>query len=177
MTRLEICKKQLIKDITYAINSVDDGYLQSEMIKDIKVIIELNFSKLHQDQRIPEWIDPLVWEEFKNHRIKIKKKMTPYAEEVMVKSLSRAKDDGVDPNELLNAVIANGWQGIGNKANQYNGLKDKTDPTKYKGQYLNTTYQMNLARKEFKDGNDRQHTPTSKDVGSSTVRSIQYTND
>jgi len=175
MTKLEQCKQQLIKDITYAINTVEDGYLQSEMIKDIKVIIELNFSKLYKDQRIPEWIDPLVWEDFKQHRTTIKKKMTPRAEELMILALSKAKDDGVDPNVLLDAVIANGWQGFGNKANQYNGLNNKTEPTKYKGQYLNTNYQMNLAEKEFKDGT--KYTPTNKNVSSSTVRSIQHTND
>ena len=80
--------------------------------------------------------------------------MTPHAEELMIKALSRAKDDGVDPNVLLNAVILNGWQGIGNKENQYNGIIKNPKPTENNRQYLNTSHQMDLARKEFE--RDRQ---------------------
>ena len=80
--------------------------------------------------------------------------MTPHAEELMIKALSRARSDGVDPNDLLNAVMLNGWQGIGNKANQYNGIIKKAQPTNNNRQYLDTSHQMDLARKEFE--NDRQ---------------------
>jgi hypothetical protein len=142
---------------------------------DAIAIVKECFARLASDQRLPDYIDAIVWEHFKQHRITIKKKMTPHAEELMIVALSRAKDDGVDPNELLNAVVMHGWQGIGNKANQYNGIKNNAEPTKYKGQYLNTSYQMNLARKEFNDENDK-HTSTSKDVDGSTLRSIQYSN-
>ena len=131
-------------------------YLQWECTieGDAIAIVKECFSRLASDQRLPDYIDASVWEHFKGHRIMIKKKMTPHAEELMIKALSRAKNDGVDPNELLNAVMLNGWQGIGNKANQYNGIIKKEQPTNNNRQYLDTSHQMDLARKEFE--NDRQ---------------------
>ena len=105
----------------------------------------------------------------------IKKKMTPRAEELMIKALSRARGDGVDPNVLLNAVMLNGWQGIGNKENQYNGIIKNTQPTHNNRQYLNTSQQMALARKEFENGNrGTENTSTSQNVGRPALRSIQY---
>tara|TARA_B100000809_G_C14978964_1_gene473772 strand:- start:92 stop:610 length:519 start_codon:yes stop_codon:yes gene_type:complete len=161
----------------------------NEMIKQFKMlqwectiegdaiaIVKECFSRLASDQRLPDYIEPLVWEHFKEHRIMIKKKMTPHAEELMILALSRAKSDGVDPNELLNAVMLNGWQGIGNKANQYNGIIKNAQPTENNRQYLNTSHQMDLARKEFENERGTQHTSTSKNVSSSTLRSIQYSN-
>ena len=161
----------------------------NEMIKQFKMlqwectiegdaiaIVKECISRLASDQRLPDYIEPLVWEHFREHRIMIKKKMTPHAEELMIKALSRAKNDGVDPNELLNAVMLNGWQGIGNKANQYNGIINKEQPTNNNRQYLNTSHQMDLARKEFENERRTQHTSTSKDVDGSTLRSIQYSN-
>jgi len=143
---------------------------------DAIAIVKECFAKLASDQRLPYYIDAIVWEHFKQHRITIKKKMTPHAEELMIKALSRAKDDGVNPNDLLNAVMVNGWQGIGNKENQYNGIIKNTKPTNNNRQYLNTSHQMDLARKEFENERRTQHTSTSKDVDGSTLRSIQYSN-
>ena len=127
-----------------------EGTIEGDAIAIVKECI----ARLSSDQRLPEYIDPLVWEHFKQHRVTIKKKMTPHAEELMIKALSRARSDGVDPNDLLNAVMLNGWQGIGNKANQYNGIIKKAQPTNNNRQYLDTSQQMALARKEFE--NDRQ---------------------
>ena len=147
MKTIKECMNEMIKQIKY---------LQWECTieGDAISIVKECFSRLASDQRLPDYIDASVWEHFKGHRIMIKKKMTPHAEELMIKALSRAKDDGVDPNELLNAVMLNGWQGIGNKANQYNGIIKKDQPTENNRQYLNTSHQMDLARKEFE--NDRQ---------------------
>lgn len=127
-----------------------EGTIEGDAIAIVKECI----ARLSSDQRLPEYIDPLIWEHFKDHRKTIGKKMTPRAEELMIKALSRARGDGVDPNELLDAVILNGWQGIGNKANQYNGIIKKAQPTNNNRQYLDTSHQMDLARKEFE--NDRQ---------------------
>ena len=150
-------------------------YLQWEgtIEGDAIAIVKECFAKLASDQRLPDYIDAIVWEHFKQHRITIKKKMTPHAEELMIKALARAKGDGVDPNVLLNAVMVNGWQGIGNKENQYNGIIKNAQPTENNRQYLNTSHQMDLARKEFE--NDRtENTSTSQNVGRPALRSIQY---
>lgn len=150
-----------------------EGTIEGDAI----AIVKECFTRLASDQRLPDYIDPIVWEHFKQHRVTIKKKMTPHAEELMIKALARAKGDGVDPNELLNAVMLNGWQGIGNKGNQYNGIINNAQPTKNNRQYLDTSHQMAIARKEFENGNTRaEHTSPSKNVSRSTLRSIQYSN-
>ena len=147
MKTVKECMNQMIKEFKML---QWEGTIEGDAI----AIVKECFSRLASDQRLPEYIDPLVWEHFKEHRIMIKKKMTPRAEELMIKALSRARGDGVNPNELLDAVILNGWQGIGNKANQYNGIIKKEQPTNNNRQYLDTSHQMALARKEFED--DRQ---------------------
>ena len=166
MRTVKECMNSMIKQFKY---------LQWECTieGDAIAIVKECFAKLASDQRLPDYIDAIVWEHFKQHRVTIKKKMTPHAEELMIKALSRAKGDGVDPNVLLNAVMLNGWQGIGNKENQYNGIIKNAQPTHNNRQYLNTSHQMDLARKEFE--NDRKdNTSTSKNVSSPTLRSIQY---
>jgi hypothetical protein len=155
MKTIKECMNEMIKQIKY---------LQWECTieGDAISIVKECFSRLASDQRLPDYIDASVWEHFKGHRIMIKKKMTPHAEELMIKALSRAKDDGVDPNELLNAVMVNGWQGIGNKSNQYNGIMNKAETTQNNRQYLNTSQQMDLARKEFEY--DRQRNQRIQDT-------------
>tara|TARA_B100000678_G_C18173911_1_gene488339 strand:+ start:451 stop:966 length:516 start_codon:yes stop_codon:yes gene_type:complete len=166
MRTVKECMNSMIKQFKY---------LQWECTieGDAIAIVKECFAKLASDQRLPDYIDAIVWEHFKQHRVTIKKKMTPHAEELMIKALSRAKGDGVDPNVLLNAVMLNGWQGIGNKENQYNGIIKNAQPTHNNRQYLNTSHQMDLARKEFE--NDRtENTSTSQNVGCPALRSIQY---
>lgn len=166
MTKLERCKKQILKEFRIL-------QWEETITADAMCIVNLNLDKLFQLEGLPDYIDAVLWTDFKEHRRTIGKKMTPKAEELMIKALSRAKDEGANPNELLEAVILNGWQGIGNKGNHYNGIIKNANTTKYKGEYLNTSHQMQLAEKEFEDG--RQHTPTSQDVGSPVMRSIQHT--
>ena len=80
-----------------------EGTIEGDAIAIVKECI----GRLSSDQRLPEYIDPLVWEHFKQHRVTIKKKMTPHAEELMIKALSRARGDGVDPNRFVaSATIA-----------------------------------------------------------------------
>ena len=169
MRTVKECMNQMIKEFKYL---QWEGTIEGDAI----AIVKECFAKLASDQRLPDYIDAIVWEHFKQHRITIKKKMTPHAEELMIKALSRAKNDGVNPNDLLNAVMLNGWQGIGNKENQYNGIIKNTKPAENNREYLNTSHQMDLARKEFENERGTKHTSTSQNVGRPTLRSIQYSN-
>ena len=170
MNLLDKLRKQIIKEFKI---------LQWEptIEADAICIVNVNCDKLRSENepRLPDWIDPVVWEEFKNHRRKVKKPMPPFAERLMIKSLAKAKADGIVPNELLEAVIVNGWQGIGNKENQYNGVYKNRQPAKYNGKFLNPEYQLNLAEKEFIDGNE--HTSSGQEAGSAALRSIQHSPD
>ena len=63
-------------------------------------------------EELPDWIDPIVWEQYQIHRRNIKKPMTDYAEHLCVIKLGKAREQGHDPNELINTTIEKGWQGI-----------------------------------------------------------------
>ena len=100
---------------------------------------------------LPDWIDPVVWEQYQIHRKTIKKPMSDYAEYLCVKKLEKAKDNGHDPNELINTTIEKGWQGI--------VVPDKPagQPAMAKtrgGWGLNPDYQMQIALEGLKKGKD-----------------------
>ena len=58
---------------------------------------------------IPDFINPETWKAFKDHRVQIKRRMTPHAEDLIIKRLSGFKEEGHDPNEIINLSIENGW--------------------------------------------------------------------
>ena len=100
---------------------------------------------------LPDWIDPIVWEQYQIHRKTIKKPMSDYAEYLCIKKLDKAKSDGHDPNELINTTIEKGWQGI--------VIPDKpagqTSLAKNRGGWgLNPDYQIQQATEEFLKGKD-----------------------
>ena len=97
---------------------------------------------------LPEWIDPEVWEQYQIHRKAIKKNMTNYAEYLCVKQLAKARENGHDPNELINTTIEKGWQGIvvpDRPAGQ-------SKISEHRGQWLNPDHQMLKALEELKGG-------------------------
>ena len=60
------------------------------------------------------WLDIERWEEFQSHRKSIDrgKKMTPYAEWLIIRRLLRFKEKGYDPNELIDTAIERGWKSV-----------------------------------------------------------------
>ena len=100
-------------------------------------------------EKLPDWIDPVVWEQYQIHRKTIKKPMSDYAEYLCVIKLEKAKEQGHDPNELINTTIEKGWQGIvvpDKPANQI--------PETRGGWGLNPDHQMLKALEELKGGKD-----------------------
>ena len=79
MNLLDKLRKQIIKEFKI---------LQWEptIEADAICIVNVNCDKLRSENepRLPDWIDPIVWDEFKNHRRKVKKPMTPFAERLMI---------------------------------------------------------------------------------------------
>ena len=102
-------------------------------------------------EKLPEWIDPIVWEQYQIHRKTIKKPMSNYAEYLCIQKLEKAMNDGHDPNDLINTTIEKGWQGIvipDKPAGQSNIAKHRG------GWGLNPDYQIQQATEEFlKDKN------------------------
>ena len=99
-------------------------------------------------EKLPEWIDPVVWEQYQIHRKTIKKPMSDYAEHLCIIKLEKAKEQGHDPNELINTTIEKGWQGI--------VVPDKPagqpKVSEHRGQWLNPDHQMLKALEELKGG-------------------------
>lgn len=61
---------------------------------------------------IPSWLDQQRWQDFRDHRRKLKKPMTDTAEMRNINSLSRMRDAGYDPNAVIDEAIERGWQGF-----------------------------------------------------------------
>jgi len=86
-----------------------------------------------------------VWRKFKVMRKKIKKPMTEYAEELMIKELNKLTNNEEEQINILNKSIMNDWQGVfplkGGINGQFtgtNGSSKKPGEDKYK--HLEETY-------------------------------------
>lgn len=71
--------------------------LQKQLTKTNKVIL-------------PDWLDQELWNEFLNHRKKLRKPMTEYAQKLAIKKLTWMKDKGHNPRSLIMTAIESGWQ-------------------------------------------------------------------
>ena len=61
---------------------------------------------------IPDWIDKETWKDFLEVRKKKRAPMTVRAIELMIKKLLEFKNDGIDPNKLLEQSILKGWTDV-----------------------------------------------------------------
>lgn len=61
---------------------------------------------------IPEWLEEKDWQDFKEHRTKLRKPMTPRAEEILIAKLTHLKEQGHNPRHLLITAIERGWQSV-----------------------------------------------------------------
>lgn len=77
---------------------------------------------------IPDYIDLVMWSEFKEMRRTIRRPMTKYAERKILLKLEVLRDQGHDPNEVLSRSIENSWQGVfALPGGNGNGKRDKLD--------------------------------------------------
>ena len=65
-----------------------------------------------RNKDIPEWLDLKIWENFREHRIAIKSRMTPHAEKLILNKLIDFKKRGIDPHAELNRSIECGWKSV-----------------------------------------------------------------
>jgi len=104
-------KKMTVINRDEQLSSKEMMELSSKEIPTKETITKETIQK-KKDIVLPEWLDEKTWTEFKKMRISIKKKMTPYAEELMIKKLDRLMGAGNNPKEVLERSIEGGWQGI-----------------------------------------------------------------
>ena len=60
----------------------------------------------------PEWLDMFLWKEYVKARIKCKKPMTTFAEELNIQKLAKVMKQGYSQKKIMENVIEKGWQGI-----------------------------------------------------------------
>lgn len=60
----------------------------------------------------PEWIPQEAFEAFIEMRKKMRKPMTAYAVKLAIKTLDRLRQEGHDPQAVLDQSIMNSWQGL-----------------------------------------------------------------
>lgn len=89
---------------------------------------------------LPDWLPSELWEEFKQHRKSMKKPMSDLAQKKTIKALDKMRAEGQDIVEVIEASIANGWQGVFSiksqgvshgKDSKYYGANGKFDSMQY----------------------------------------------
>lgn len=61
---------------------------------------------------LPTWLPKELWNEYKEHRRKLKAPLTDYAEYLELKELTKLRDAGNDPEKVINKTIQKGWKGL-----------------------------------------------------------------
>ena len=70
------------------------------------------YNKKKDDVTLPEWLDFGLWKEFLEHRKKLRKPMTNYAQNLMLKKLTWMKEKGYNPEHLLKDAMVKGYQDV-----------------------------------------------------------------
>ncbi len=76
---------------------------------------------------IPSWLNKEVWSNFIEHRKALKKPMTPQAIKLAFKKLEEFKNQGYNPEDVINQSILNGWLGLFEPKRRANKLPTKED--------------------------------------------------
>ena len=60
----------------------------------------------------PDWLNQELWNEYKRHRVRIRKPMTPFAEKLNIDKLNKIMKQGYTQKKIMENVLELGWQGI-----------------------------------------------------------------
>jgi hypothetical protein len=100
---------------------------------------------------IPDWIKPETWEEFKEHRkiLGKSKVLNHISTKKIINKLTEFKDQGYDPNKILDAAMMNGWTSV------FVPSEMKQEKSKTRGAWgLDPDDQMRKALSDLKKGKD-----------------------
>jgi len=61
---------------------------------------------------IPEWISKELWSDFREFRIRIKAPLTDRATKNIISELEKFRNEGQDPEAIINQSITRGWRGV-----------------------------------------------------------------
>jgi hypothetical protein len=77
-----------------------------------KVSKEKNKAQKSDDFVLPDWLDLSLWNDFKEMRIKCRKKMTDRAEKLMIAKLANFHSRGIDTARVLEKSILKSWTDV-----------------------------------------------------------------
>ena len=70
-------------------------------------------TKVHiEEKALPDWLPKDLWNDFIEHRKKLRKPMTDKAEELLLKKVAWLKDKGHNPKHVLMTAIERGWLSV-----------------------------------------------------------------
>ena len=76
---------------------------------------EVNKERINKESGgngIPEWIPKDLWADFKEFRIRIKAPLTDRAVKNIISELEKFKNEGQNPEAVINQSITRGWRGV-----------------------------------------------------------------
>ncbi len=84
---------------------------------------------LTQAPTLPDWLPVKIWNDFVQYRRQKKQPLTNHAMELAIKKLAEFRQQGNDPEKVLQQSIMNGWTGVfalsGNKGHDPQSLRRK----------------------------------------------------
>ena len=84
---------------------------------------------LAQAPVLPDWLPAKIWNDFVQYRRQKKQPLTSHAMELAIKKLAEFRQQGSDPEKVLQQSIMNGWTGVfalsGNKGQDPQSLRRK----------------------------------------------------
>ena len=101
---------------------------------------------------LPEWIDPKLWDEFKEHRKLLgkNKELNHLSAKRIINKLIDFKEKGYDPNKIIDAAIENGWTSVHLPSEMKKEKEKKENKSRTRGGWgLNPDFQIDQATEEF----------------------------
>lgn len=91
---------------------VSDNVMLTSCIREDKIREDKITHKAKPSIEVPEWIKKETWESFIEMRKLMRAKPTTKAIELLFLKLKKFKDDGQDPNKIIEQSIENNWKGV-----------------------------------------------------------------
>ena len=101
---------------------------------------------------IPDWINPDTWEDFKEHRKLLgkNKALNHLSTKKIINKLTKFREQGYNPNEILDSAIENGWTSVFITKEMTNQKEKGKTRGGWAG--LDPDHQMQIALREFEKG-------------------------
>jgi phage replication O-like protein O len=93
--------KEVTKPLPKEVNTKAIKHITKDIIQKTGIVLEL-----------PDWVDKETFNAFLEMRKRQKAPPTEYAIKLLIKALDRFRQDGDDPNQILNQSIMNNWKGV-----------------------------------------------------------------